>query len=214
MLHALAEGRSAREIWWVHTTRDAQTHAFRQEVSDLVAELPHAQQQVFYTSIRRPAEQPGRSRHWDCREDAAVYMCGPDPFMADMRIALTDAGSIRRTSTPNCSAPCPRSIPASSTSRRRGRIRLPVPQEPDRRCPSPAAGSRSTGPPEYGSILEFAEACDVPTRFSCRSGVCHTCVTQLIAGTTTYTQPPLEPPPDGTVLICIAEPRDGIVLDL
>ena len=67
---------------------------------------------------------------------------------------------------------------------------------------------------DYGNILELAEACDVPTRFSCRSGVCHTCVTQLIAGTTVYTQPPLEPPPDGTVLICTAEPRDGIVLDL
>ena len=67
---------------------------------------------------------------------------------------------------------------------------------------------------QYGSILEFAEACDVPTRFSCRSGVCHTCVTQLIAGETAYTQPPLEPPPDGTVLICIAEPGDGVVLDL
>ena len=68
--------------------------------------------------------------------------------------------------------------------------------------------------PQYASILEFAEACDVPTRFSCRSGVCHTCVTQLIAGSTAYTQPPLEPPPDGTVLICVAEPGDGVVLDL
>jgi ferredoxin len=54
----------------------------------------------------------------------------------------------------------------------------------------------------------------VPTRFSCRSGVCHTCATQLIAGTTAYTQPPLELPPDGTVLICTAEPRDAVVLVL
>ena len=67
----------------------------------------------------------------------------------------------------------------------------------------------------YESILELAEACNVPTRFSCRSGVCHTCVTQVIAGTTTYTQPPLEPPADGTVLICTAEPVDEeVVLDL
>ena len=63
---------------------------------------------------------------------------------------------------------------------------------------------------DYGSILELAEACDVPTRFSCRSGVCHTCVTPLIAGTTAYTQPPLELPADGTVLICVAEPLDGV----
>jgi hypothetical protein len=44
--------------------------------------------------------------------------------------------------------------------------------------------------------------------------VCHTCVTQLIAGTTRYTQSPLEPPADGTVLICTAEPTDSVVLDL
>ena len=49
---------------------------------------------------------------------------------------------------------------------------------------------------------------------SCRSGVCHTCVTPLIAGTTAYIEPPLEPPADGTVLICTAEPCDSIVLDL
>jgi hypothetical protein len=36
----------------------------------------------------------------------------------------------------------------------------------------------------------------------------------VIAGSTVYTQPPLEQPPDGTVLICVAEPGDGVVLDL
>jgi hypothetical protein len=39
-------------------------------------------------------------------------------------------------------------------------------------------------------------------------------VTQVIAGATTYSQPPLEPPADGTVLVCIAEPRGELVLDL
>jgi len=36
----------------------------------------------------------------------------------------------------------------------------------------------------------------------------------VIAGSTVYTQPPLLQPPDGTVLICVAEPGDGVVLDL
>jgi ferredoxin len=67
---------------------------------------------------------------------------------------------------------------------------------------------------EYSSILELAEACDVPTRFSCRSGVCHTCVTPVIAGAVGYDQPPLELPLDRTVLICVAQPSDALVLDL
>ena len=67
---------------------------------------------------------------------------------------------------------------------------------------------------EYPSILELAEACDVPTRFSCRSGVCHTCVTPVIEGAVGYDQPPLELPADGTVLICVAQPSEALVLDL
>ncbi len=54
--------------------------------------------------------------------------------------------------------------------------------------------------PDYHSILELAEACDVPTRYACRNGVCHTCLTPVIEGTTTYSQQPLEEPPAGAVL--------------
>ena len=213
MLHALAEGGSRREIWWLHTTRDVHTQAFQQEVSGLIAELPNARQQVFYTSSSGRLD--GRAvAALGLPRDAAVYMCGPDPFMADMRSALTDAGidpAHIYSELFGALPPINPGIVGTSTVR-----------------PHPPAGPAGTGPPvsfsrsgltvswssQYASILEFAEACDVPTRFSCRSGVCHTCVTQLIAGTTVYTQPPLEPPPEGTVLICIAEPCDGAVLDL
>jgi ferredoxin len=63
-------------------------------------------------------------------------------------------------------------------------------------------------------VLELAEACDVPTRWSCRTGVCHTCITPLLAGDITYSPDPLEPPPDGQVLICCARPGTDLVLDM
>ena len=213
MLHALADCRSDREIWWLHTTRDAHTHAFLQEVSDLVAELPNARERVFYTST------VGRLNHRSIAalglpQDATVYMCGPDQFMADMRTALTNVGidpAHIHTELFGALPPINPGIIGKSTAR-----------------PHPPKGPPGTGPPvsfsrsgltvhwssDYRNILDLAEACDVPTRFSCRSGVCHTCATQLIAGTTAYVQAPLEPPPDGTVLICTAEPCDSIVLDL
>jgi ferredoxin len=68
--------------------------------------------------------------------------------------------------------------------------------------------------PGFHTILELAEACDVPTRYACRSGVCHTCVTPVIEGTTAYSQPPLEEPADGTVLLCTSTPQTDLVLDL
>ena len=64
------------------------------------------------------------------------------------------------------------------------------------------------------SLLELADACDVPTRWSCRTGVCHTCVTPLLSGSVTYAPDPLEPPADGEVLICCARPSADIVLDM
>ena len=67
---------------------------------------------------------------------------------------------------------------------------------------------------DYQSLLELAEACDVPTRYSCRSGVCHTCVTGIVAGAATYVQAPLDLPPRDTVLICCAAPDGDLVLDL
>ncbi len=213
MLHALAESRSTREVWWLHTTRDADTLAFGQEVGDLISELPHARQRVIYTSTSGRLD--GRAvAALGFPRNASVYMCGPDRFMADMRTALADSGIDRgriHSELFGALPPINPGIVATSTT-----------------PPHPPAGPAGTGPPvsfsrsgltvnwssEYASILELAEACDVPTRFSCRSGVCHTCVTQLIAGRTAYTRPPLEPPSDGSVLICTAEPCDGVVLDL
>jgi ferredoxin len=66
----------------------------------------------------------------------------------------------------------------------------------------------------WRNVLDLADACDVPTRWSCRTGVCHTCVTPLLTGTISYDPDPLDPPSDGQVLICCARPTTDIVLDL
>ncbi|HYZ66805.1 MAG TPA: MOSC domain-containing protein, partial [Mycobacterium sp.] len=99
MLHALAAERSDREIWWLHTTHDAETHAFAAEVDELIEALPHARQHVFYTAATQSAEatSAGRLDHHaiaalQLPRDATVYMCGPDRFMADMHDALIAIG--------------------------------------------------------------------------------------------------------------------------
>jgi ferredoxin len=64
------------------------------------------------------------------------------------------------------------------------------------------------------SLLELAEACDVPVRWSCRTGVCHNCETGLVAGAVAYRPDPVEPPAEGNVLICCSQPKGDIVIDL
>jgi ferredoxin len=67
---------------------------------------------------------------------------------------------------------------------------------------------------KHGSILELADACDVPTRWSCRTGVCHTCITPILSGDIEYAPDPLEMPGPGEVLICCSRPDTDVVLDL
>jgi ferredoxin len=66
----------------------------------------------------------------------------------------------------------------------------------------------------YQSILELAEAGDVPVRWSCRTGVCHTCESRLISGSVVYGPKPLDKPADGNLLICCSQPIRDVVIDL
>src|SRR6059058_1523904 len=66
----------------------------------------------------------------------------------------------------------------------------------------------------YQSILELAEACDVPVRWSCRSGVCHLCESGLVSGSVAYAPQPLDNPADGNILICCSQPSGDVVIDL
>ncbi len=214
MLHALASARSGRDIWWVHTTRNPETHAFAAEVAALIDSLAHARQQVFYTETQGRLNQESIAA-LGLPSDATVYLCGPTEFMADIRGCLTAVGF----DAAHIHSELFGALPA---------INPGVVEAGERKPPHPPAGTPGTGPavtfarsgltvnwsPNYASILDLAEACDVPTRFSCRSGVCHVCVTGVVAGTTTYAQPPLEEPGDGEVLVCSAVPRSDLVLDL
>jgi ferredoxin len=69
-------------------------------------------------------------------------------------------------------------------------------------------------PSAYQSILELAEACDVPVRWSCRTGVCHNCESGLVSGDVVYGPEPLERPADGNLLVCCSRPVRDVVIDL
>jgi len=66
----------------------------------------------------------------------------------------------------------------------------------------------------YRSILELAEACDVPVRWSCRAGVCHNCESGLVTGSVAYDPEPLDAPARGNILICCSRPQGDVVIDL
>jgi len=134
--------------------------------------------------------------------------------MADMQDALTGLGLAATAIHTELFGSLPPSTPGIT-----GQAARPPHQPPG----PPAAGplvtfARSGITTAFGdnwrSVLDLADACDVPTRWSCRTGVCHTCVTALLSGDITYAPDPLELPADGQVLICCARPASDIVLDM
>jgi ferredoxin-NADP reductase/MOSC domain-containing protein YiiM len=224
MLHELSAAHSTRDIWWIHGARRPQEHPLAAEAHALLAALPHAHEHIFYSAAT--AAERARSHATAGRlssgslaalglpADATGYVCGPASFMTDMRDALTAAGLDRARIHTELFGALP-SINPGLTGQDR-----PAPHQP----PGPAG----TGPmvtfarsgiatrfgPGWRSVLELADACDVPTRWSCRSGVCHTCRTPLLSGEVGYAPDPLEAPTAGQVLICCAQPGTDLVLDL
>ena len=222
MLHRLADTHSPSDVWWLHSARRPADHVFATEAHELLTRLPRAHECVFYS--RRGAEQsrvPAVDARLDAVRiaslglpaDAVAYVCGPEAFTVMATAALTRVGI----------------DPADvHTEQFAGRTALtPGIAARGGAVPHPPAGPVGTGPvvtfarsglsvpwrDEQRTLLEQAEACDVPTRWSCRSGVCHTCQTAVVSGEVDYVQPPLEPSPDG-VLICCARPAGEVVLDL
>ncbi|MFE1196271.1 MOSC domain-containing protein [Streptomyces olivaceoviridis] len=223
MLHRLAAVGDPRPVWWIHTAHDRTHHAFADETHTLLGQLPNAHEHIYYTGEIAPPERSyitqGRPTASSLAvlgipADADAYLCGPPAFMDDVADFLRDRGlSPERIHTEQFSA-----LPAITPG-----IAPTVAVRPHQ-----PAGPRGTGPlitfarsgittpwsPAHASLLDLAEACDIPTRWSCRTGVCHTCVTHLVAGDITYTTPPLELPEDGTILVCCSGPTTEVVLDL
>jgi len=213
MLHDLAAQGSSRDIWWIHGARGPREHPLAAEAHALLASLPHTHEHVFYSATTGRLDKD-KLVALDVPADATAYVCGPASFMAGLRDALTAVGLDPARIRTELFGARPSINPGLT-----GQVR---------RSPHPPPGPAGTGPlvtfarsgisAPFGtssrSVLELADACDVPARWSCRTGVCHTCTTPLLSGGVTYSPDPLEPPADGEVLICCARPSTDLVLDM
>jgi ferredoxin-NADP reductase/MOSC domain-containing protein YiiM len=225
VLHALAAQASQRPVWWIYGARNRLDHPFAREARELLAKLPHARRHVQYS---RPDATDRLGVDFDAAgrltvtvleklgvpREADFYLCGPAAFLEDFTAGLGAWGVARdRVHT---------EVFGSGSSITPGVKTAP------RRPPHAPAGSPGKGPsisfaragltaswdPRFQSLLELAEACDVPVRWSCRTGVCHTCECGLISGSVQYDPEPLAPPAAGNLLTCCSRPRENLVIDM
>jgi ferredoxin-NADP reductase len=225
MLHELAATGSPRRVWWLYGARNHDEHPFAQESRGLVQMLPHSCSRIWYS---RPASNDRLGREFDVAghldtpaleelgvpRDADFYLCGPSAFLHDLKVGLSAWGVAAdrvhveifgpgESKTPGISATPVRSVHAPEGAVGEG------PQVSFAR-----SGLTVRWGAKYQSLLELAEACDVPVRWSCRTGVCHSCESGLISGAVNYRPDPLDPPAAGNVLICCSRPQDDVVIDL
>jgi ferredoxin-NADP reductase/MOSC domain-containing protein YiiM len=224
MLHALVAEKSQQEIWWIFGARNRADHLFAEESRSLLKQLSRGRGYIVYS---RPAgtdrvgadfDAPG---HIDTAllerigvsQGSEFYLCGPTSFLQNMRDGLRNWGVLAENVHKEIFGSLEAITPGMAQV-------VHTPHLPQGRPGSgpPVSFARSgitaAWDPKFASLLELAEACDVPVRWSCRSGVCHTCMTGLIGGSIVYNPAPLERPAPGNVLVCCSQPSAGVTLDL
>jgi ferredoxin-NADP reductase len=225
MLYALAAVRSTRQVLWLHAARDREHHPFATEVRRLMLPLVHGRSYVCYSkpgSLDMIGEDFDAAGHMSrsvlndagVSRGADVYLCGPTRFMADMKEALVSVGVPPKriyVELFNGSESMTPGVVGAATRAAH------VPQDDANTGPLVSfarSGIAAHWKPSYQSILELAEACDVPVRWSCRTGVCHNCESGLVSGAVAYEPEPLDKPADGNLLVCCSQPIRDVVIDL
>jgi ferredoxin-NADP reductase/MOSC domain-containing protein YiiM/ferredoxin len=224
MLHAAAAA-TPRQVWWLHSARDRAHHSFAKQADDLLVALSASRRCVVYS---RPAPgdmlgqdfdrlgrlSPQLLRDIGVPQDADFYLCGPPSFLEDFQEGLAAWRVPRSRIHLEVFGPASALTPGISA------VAAALPHRPD--------GPAGAGPmvtflrsdlavpwdTRFSSLLEFAEACAIPVRWACRSGVCHNCESGLIEGELVYAPEPLDSPAEGNALICCSKPGTAVELDL
>jgi ferredoxin-NADP reductase/MOSC domain-containing protein YiiM len=225
MLHALSSAAPSREVWWIYGARNRAGHPFAEEARGLLQKLVHGRTHIIYS---KPASEDRDGVDYDSighvdtplldrlgvTRDADFYLCGPPSFLKQLTEGLKAWGAGPARVHTEVFGPEASITPGIAPS-----------SHPPVHAP---AGEPGIGPQisftrsgltvpwdsRFSSLLEFAEACDVPVQWSCRVGVCHTCECALIGGSVHYSPDPLTPPATGNLLLCCATPTAAVEVDL
>jgi ferredoxin-NADP reductase/MOSC domain-containing protein YiiM len=224
MLHSLAAERSQREVWWIYGARNGTEHPFAEESRSLLKQLSRGREYIVYsrpTATDQVDADFDAPRHVDTAllkkigvaQGSDFYLCGPPSFLQSMRDGLRNWGVLAENMHTEVFGSLEAITPGMAQV-----VHTPhLPQGPSGSGPPVSfarSGITAAWDSKFASLLEQAEACDVPVRWSCRTGVCHTCMAGLIAGSIIYSPEPLERPAPGNVLVCCSQPNAGVTLDI
>lgn len=205
-----------RPIWFIHGARDGNFHAFRDEVTELAEQNPNLNVHFCYS---RPTPEDTGKYHSVGYVDAALiqelvgqeaeyFFCGSPSFMQSIMQGLKESGvPDSRVFFESFGKPM-KSVSEKQTQTATG-------DDNFAEIVFAKSGKTLTWQPSDGTILEFAEANDINPPFSCRVGVCGTCMCKIREGAVAYQKEPTATTDKSSVLICISRPGTAkLVLDI
>jgi len=217
MVKACSRLNPKRPIWLVHGARNGRFHAFRDEVLAIAQQNPNLHVHFRYSRARPEDEGHYHSVGYVDTElikalvgqEAEYFLCGSPPFLQSLRQGLKEWGvpesRVFSESFINASKVSSDQPPAEAASEGVEQAEIVFAK----------SGKTLTWQSNDGTILEFAEANDIHPPFSCRQGICGTCMCKISEGTVAYQEPPTATIDQGSVLICISQPgTPRVVLDI
>lgn len=226
MSHALARD-GKRPTFLFHACRDGTVQPFSAEIARLCAAAPNMK---AFTRLERAIAED-RSRPQFAGEgrltraflseklplDAyQAYLCGPKPFMQAMYDCLVSLGlpesriayeffgpAIKLEAHPEDAMPAVTAPPPQplKTAGNGGLVSFSQ------------SGIVADWDGRHRTLLDFAEAQGLTPAFSCRNGICNTCLTE-IEGEVNYVDEPLDDPGPGRALLCCSVPDGPVTLRL
>jgi uncharacterized protein len=231
MLHVIAK-QSDRRATFMHATDNGQVHALIDEVRALVASRPGLEARFVYrfaTEADRAAKCHDAEglitrellQRWLPLDDYDVYLCGPPPFMQALYRTLRSLGVAKARIAYEFFGPATVLDADNDTAASLSSSVPLVAEAPQKNANEKTAtvtfskSGRSAEWSEHpGSLLSFAEQLGLTPTFSCRAGVCGSCLTTLVSGEVEYFEDPLDDPGPDQVLLCCARPKGSVSLDL
>ena len=222
MLNAIVETGAKRPVWFVHGARNGAEHAMAAHVRRLATENDFVHCYFRYSG---PDQQDMEGQDYDSQGhvDAALlerllpdegvdyYLCGPTPFLKSVFNGLLAGGVAEDRIHYEFFGP--------ASALREGDV-AGLAGGDCVECSSAIevtfkrSGVTGNWNPSYGTLLDMAEGMGLSPPYSCRSGICQTCICSIEQGEVEYVEEPLDSPGDDAVLICCSRPKTDVVIDI
>ena len=222
MLNAIVESDSNRQVWFVHVARDSSEHAMGAHMRSMAAEHDNVHVHISYS---KPRQEDRKGRDYDRRGRVSVeflknllppaaydfYLCGPTPFMKSLYVGLQEWGVAESRINYEFFGPVGNLKDGVEAARKPAEVSE---SGAELELSFVKTGLTAKWDSSFETILDFAEAQGLRPDFSCRTGICHTCMSRLVEGEVEYVVEPLDMPDPGCVLICCSQPKTDLVVEI